>query len=183
MLFSNPHKFGKAIDIRMTPIRVVCNNTLSMALASVKNQGAKLNHRKVFDADHVKETMGLASEKFAQYKDVAQFLASKKFSAKALVQYYNEVFPRTYQGKKPVTVEKFKDLSTTGQDAYAVLETQPGAEMGAGTWWQALNSVTYLTDHKMGREADSRMASAWFGRNQTRKIKAVEKAVEYAEAA
>jgi hypothetical protein len=35
----------------------------------------------------------------------------------------------------------------------------------------------------MGREADSRMASAWFGRNQTRKIKAVEKAVEYAEAA
>ena len=154
-----------------------------MALASVKNQGAKLNHRKVFDADHVKETMGLASEKFSQYKDVAQFLASKNFSAKALVQYYNEVFPRTYQGKKPVTVEKFADLSTTGQDAYSVLETQPGAEMGAGTWWQALNSVTYLTDHKMGREADSRMASAWFGRNQTRKIKAVEKAVEYAEAA
>ena len=51
------------------------------------------------------------------------------------------------------------------------------------TWWDALNSVTYLTDHKMGRESDSRMASAWFGRNQTRKIKAVEKAVEYAEAA
>ena len=25
-----------------------------------------------------------------------------------------------------------------------------GAEMGAGTWWQALNSVTCLTD-KMGR--------------------------------
>ena len=183
LLFANPHEYGKSIDIRFTPIRVVCNNTLSMALASVKNQGAKLNHRKVFDADHVKETMGLASEKFSQYKDVAQFLASKNFSAKALVQYYNEVFPRTYQGKKPVTVEKFEDLSTTGQDAYSVLETQPGAEMGAGTWWQALNSVTYLTDHKMGREADSRMASAWFGRNQTRKIKAVEKAVEYAEAA
>ena len=183
LLFANPHEYGKSIDIRFTPIRVVCNNTLSMALASVKNQGTKLNHRKVFDANHVKETMGLASEKFSQYKDVAQFLASKNFSAKALVQYYNEVFPRTYQGKKPVTVEKFEDLSTTGQDAYSVLETQPGAEMGAGTWWQALNSVTYLTDHKMGRKADSRMASAWFGRNQSRKIKAVEKAVEYAEAA
>ena len=51
--------------------------------------------------------------------------------------------------------------------------------MGAGTWWQALNSVTYLTRAcKMGREADSKMASAWFSRNQTRKIKAVEKAVE-----
>ncbi len=183
LLFANPHEYGKSIDIRFTPIRVVCNNTLSMALASVKNQGAKLNHRKAFDADSVKETMGLASEKFSQYKDVAQFLASKNFSAKALVQYYNEVFPRTYQGKKEIKVEQFKDLSTSGQDAYAVLETQPGADMGAGTWWQALNSVTYLTDHKLGKEADSRMASAWFGRNQTRKIKAVEKAVEYAEAA
>ena len=172
LLFANPHEYGKSIDIRFTPIRVVCNNTLSMALASVKNQGAKLNHRKVFDADHVKETMGLASEKFAQYKEVAEFLASKKFSSKAIIEYYNEVFPRTYQGKKEVKVKTYKDLSANGQDAYAVLETQPGAELGAkNTWWDALNSVTYLTDHKLGRESDSRMASAWFGRNQTRKIK------------
>ena len=35
--------------------------------------------------------------------------------------------------------------------------------------------MTYLTDHEMGRETDSRLASAWFGANQTRKIKAVEK--------
>ena len=183
LLFANPHEYGKSIDIRFTPIRVVCNNTLSMALASVKNQGAKLNHRKVFDADHVKETMGLASEKFSQYKEVAEFLASKKFSSKAIIEYYNEVFPRTYQGKKPIKINTYKDLSANGQDAYAVLETQPGAELGAkNTWWDALNSVTYLTDHKMGRESDSRMASAWFGRNQSRKIKAVEKAVEYAEA-
>ena len=58
-----------------------------------------------------------------------------------------------------------------------------GAEFGAGSWWQALNSVTYLTDHKMGRETDSRLASAWFGSNQSRKVKAVEKAVEFANAA
>jgi hypothetical protein len=128
--------------------------------------------------------MGLASEKFAQYKEVAEFLASKKFSSKAIIEYYNEVFPRTYQGKKPIKINTYKDLSANGQDAYAVLETQPGAELGAkNTWWDALNSVTYLTDHKLGRESDSRMASAWFGRNQTRKIKAVELAVEYAEAA
>jgi hypothetical protein len=40
-----------------------------------------------------------------------------------------------------------------------------------------------LTDHKMGRSADSRMQSAWFGQNQARKVKAVNKAVEYATAA
>lgn len=181
-LFSNPHEYGKSIDIRFTPIRVVCNNTLSMALASVKNTGVKLSHRKVFDPEMVKEHMGIADEKFAQYKEVAQYLASKNFSAESLIQYYNEVFPRTYKGKEEVVVKGFNDLTSNGQKAFEFLETQPGAEFGKGTWWQALNSVTYLTDHEMGREVDSRLASAWFGANQTRKIKAVEKAVEFAEA-
>lgn len=182
LLFSNPHEYGKSIDIRFTPIRVVCNNTLSMALATVKNTGVKLSHRKMFDADMVKEHMGIAHDKFAQYKDVCQFLASKQFSAEALIQYYNEVFPRTYKGKEEIEVKDFLDLTSNGQKAYEVLETQPGANFAKGSWWQALNSVTYLTDHEMGREVDSRMTSAWFGANQTRKIKAVEKAVEFATA-
>ncbi len=32
LLFSNPHEYGKSIDVRFTPIRVVCNNTLTLAL-------------------------------------------------------------------------------------------------------------------------------------------------------
>ena len=34
LLFSNPHQYGKSIDIRFTPIRVVCNNTLTFSLNS-----------------------------------------------------------------------------------------------------------------------------------------------------
>jgi phage/plasmid-like protein (TIGR03299 family) len=180
LLFSNPHKYGKAIDVRFTPIRVVCNNTLSMSLGQNVANSVTMNHRNEFNPDMVKEQMGIASEKFAKYKEMATFLSTKKFSMDALVQYYNEVFPRTYQGKKDVQVKTFADLSSNGQKAYSYLETQPGAHFGEGSWWQALNSVTYLTDHKMGRETDSRLTSAWFGANQSRKIRAVEKAVELA---
>ncbi len=183
LLFSNPHKYGKAIDVRFTPIRVVCNNTLSMSLGQNVANSVTLNHRNEFNPAMVKEQMGIASEKFAKYKEMAEFLSTKKFSMDSLVQYYNEVFPRTYQGKKDVQVKTFADLSSNGQKAYSYLETQPGAQYGEGSWWQALNSVTYLTDHKMGREVDSRLTSAWFGANQTRKIRAVEKAVELAVAA
>ena len=183
LLFSNPHKYGKAIDVRFTPIRVVCNNTLSMSLGQNVANSVTLNHRNEFNPAMVKEQMGIASEKFAKYKEMAEFLSTKKFSMDSLVQYYNEVFPRTYQGKKDVQVKTFADLSSNGQKAYSYLETQPGANYGEGSWWQALNSVTYLTDHKMGREVDSRLTSAWFGANQTRKIRAVEKAVELAVAA
>ena len=175
--------YGKSIDIRFTPIRVVCNNTLTLSLGQKVNNACKLNHRTEFDPESVKVALGIANEKFAKYKEMATFLASKKFTAESLIQYYNEVFPRTYQGKKEVTVQDFKDLTTNGQLAYSFLETQPGAEFGEGSWWQALNSVTYLTDHKMGRNTDTRLASAWFGSNQNRKEKAVNKAVEFAMAA
>lgn len=180
LLFSNPHEYGKAIDIRFTPVRVVCNNTLTFSLQSASVNFVKLNHRTTFDADMVKAQMGLASEKFAKYKEMAEFLSTKKFSVEALVNYYNDVFPHTYnKGKEVKTVE---DLTKNGKAAMDVLYTQPGANYAEGTWWQALNSVTYLTDHVMGRSADSRMQSAWFGQNQTRKVRAVNKAVEYATA-
>ena len=183
LLFSNPHMYGKSIDVRFTPIRVVCNNTLTLSLGQQVANSCKLNHRSEFNPEKVKEALGIAHEKFAKYKEMAEFLSTKKFTVESLINYYNEVFPRTYQGKKEVTVQDFKDLTTNGQAAYSFLETQPGAEFGEGTWWQALNSVTYLTDHKMGRSADTRLASAWFGSNQSRKEKAVNKAVEFATAA
>ena len=182
LLFSNPHMYGKSVDVRFTPIRVVCNNTLTLSLGQKVANSCKLNHPSQFNPNKVKEALGIASEKFAKYKEAAEFLASKRYDMKSLINYYNEVFPRTYVGKKPVAVEDFKDLTSNGQLAYSFLETQPGAEFGAGSWWQALNSVTYLTDHKMGREVDTRLTSAWFGQNQTRKVKAMEKAVEYAAA-
>ena len=181
LLFSNPHEYGKSIDIRFTPIRVVCNNTLTFSLNSASNNFVKLNHRSAFDADMVKEKMGLASEKFAQYRELAEFLSKKRFSMDSLINYYNEVFPHTYSKGKEVKTHE--DLTKNAKAALDVLYTQPGAQYGEGSWWQALNSVTYLTDHKMGRNVDSRMQSAWFGQNQARKVKAVNKALEYAKAA
>jgi hypothetical protein len=71
LLFSNPHVYGKSVDVRFTPIRVVCNNTLSMSLEGKAKNGVKVGHRAEFNADSVKETLGLAHEKFAKYKEMA----------------------------------------------------------------------------------------------------------------
>jgi len=177
LLFSNPHVYGKSIDIRFTPIRVVCNNTLTYSLSSKSSLSYKSGHHTKFDPDHVKETMGLAHEKFAQYKEAALFLGSKKFSVENLLHYYSEVFPKTSGSKE---VEKYEDLSRNAKLAFDALEKQPGAEFAEGTWWQALNSVTYVTDHVQGRSADNRLYSQWFGGNQARKVRALNKAMDLA---
>lgn len=180
-LFSNPHMYGKSIELRMTPTRVVCNNTLTASLNGASKNAMKLNHRRKFEAEFVKEKMGLAHEKFVQYKEFSQFLAKKNASWSDMLQYFNDVFPHANTKKK--VVSGYDDLSTTAQTAFDVLETQPGADYGRGTWWQALNAVTYTTDHLLGRSVDGRLTSAWFGANQSRKLNAVETAIKYAGAA
>lgn len=180
LLFSNPHQYGKSIDIRFTPIRVVCNNTLTMSLESKADRSVKVGHRTAFDAESVKQTLGLAHEKFAKYKEMAQFLASKKMTSDNYIAFLNEVFPRTSGEVESINVDT---ISRSAKQAHSVLDTQPGAEYGEGTWWQAFNSVTFITDHVQGRNAENRLHSQWFGFNQLRKVKAAEKAVEYAMSA
>ena len=180
LLFSNPHQYGKCIDIRFTPIRVVCNNTLTFSLERHADISYRANHSSKFDGDKVKEAMGLAHEKFAQYKEMAQYLGSKRVTAESLIEYYATVFPKTSGSKDIETVD---DLSRNAKLAYDALEKQPGAEYAEGSWWQAFNSVTYVTDHLQGRSADNRVYNSWFGSNQARKVQALNKAMDMAEAA
>ena len=181
MLFSNPHIYGKSANIRMTPVRVVCQNTLNMSMGMESVNEAVINHRRAFNPDAAKETLGLAHEKFMQYKESANFLASKRYTQDNLVTFLNTVFPAANTKRKVVT--EVKDLSTTAKKTLEVMDTQPGAELFPGTFWNALNAVTFMTDHQLGRTADARMTSAWFGVNQNRKLKAVNTALEMAEVA
>jgi phage/plasmid-like protein (TIGR03299 family) len=176
LLFGNPHEYGKCIDIRFTAIRVVCNNTFTMALGNTSDLMVRLNHRRVFDADDVKRTLGIASRKMSTYKEAAEFLSVKRYSTDNLHDYLKAVFPAL--SKKDNSV-----MSRPAEQALAIMDSQPGAEYGQGSWWQAFNAVTYTTDHLLGHSADTRLQSAWYGQNRQRKAVALEKALEYADAA
>lgn len=179
LLFSNPHQFGKAIDIRFTAIRVVCNNTLTLSLDMNTKNGVRLDHRSVFNPEKVKETMGLATGKLERYKEMAEFLGSKQFKKENIVEYFNRVFPLTTNKEVPAD----KPASRAARLAVDLLEVQPGAEFAEGSFWQLYNGATFVIDHKLGRSDDSRMSSAWFGYNKERKIKALNTAMEMAELA
>jgi hypothetical protein len=173
LLFSNFHRYGFSTDVRFTPIRVVCNNTLTLSLNQKVENSVKISHRKEFDADVTKEMLGIAKDKLIRYKEMASFLGSKKAKNEDIVEYFNRIFPAG--GKK--------DVSRKADRALEILHTQPGAKYAEGSWWQPFNAITYLTDHELGRTTDTRMQSAWYGYNKNLKTKALELAVEMAEAA
>lgn len=166
LLFSNPHQYGKSIDVRFTPIRVVCNNTLTLSLNQNVDQYVRMGHQRPFNAEDAMATLGMAQQKLGQYKEAAELLCQKSYTTDDMLNYFNQVFPSASD----------RD-SNKSREAQEVMHTQAGAALGEGTFWQLFNTVTYMTDHTLGRNSDTRLQSAWYGQNQNVKKKALELAV------
>lgn len=174
--FTNFHKYGFSTDVRFTPIRVVCNNTLTLSLNTKVEKMVKISHRREFDGDNVKLMLGVAQEKLAKYKEMAAFLGSKRAKDEDVVEYFKRIFPTGKNAKKQ------DEMCRNAKEALSIVETQPGADYAAGTWWPIFNTVTYMTDHLLGRTQDTRLTSAWYGHNKGLKTRALETAIEMAEA-
>lgn len=173
LLFTLPHEYGRSLDIRQTNTRVVCQNTINLALSGKSEFMVKLNHRSKFDPEIVKEALGLADKRFEEYKEMAEFLAMKKFKKALLGPYFEEIFPSNSK-------KDDEKMSRPAKSCLESMDTQPGHELGEGTWWQAYNAVTFNIDHVLGHGQDTRLQSAWYGQNRKKKLKALELAVEYA---
>ena len=174
LLFCNPHLHGASVQVKTTNIRVVCNNTLTASLDAASDVDVKFSHRTAFDPEVAKKAVFVAKERLQQFKEYAEFLGSKRYTEVEVNAYLQEIFKNHGSGKR---------VGKTAQQAFEILETQPGANIRPGTWWQALNAVTFMTDHVLGKSVDARLASAWYGANARVKDKAVKKVLEYAEAA
>ena len=166
LLFSNPHQYGKSIDVRFTPIRVVCNNTLTLSLNQNVDQYVRMGHQRPFNAEDAMATLGMAHKKLETYKEAAEYLCQKSYTSEQMVEYFNQVFPSAS--------DRDSNKSRVAQE---VMHTQAGANLGEGTFWQLFNTVTYMTDHTLGRNSDTRLQSSWYGQNQNVKKKALELAV------
>lgn len=177
LLFTNYHRYGFSTDIRVTLIRVVCANTIAMALSSSAQKKFKYSHRKSFNPEYAKEVLGIASDTIKDYKEKMSYLGSKKTKDETIVEYFTRLFPGS------ITPREADSLSRNAKNAIARVSTQPGKQFAEGTWYQPYQVVTRIMDHEVGRSPDTRLASSWYGEHQKTKLKALSLALEMAEKA
>lgn len=200
LLVSVSHKWGKSNEIRFTPIRVVCNNTLTMALTDSGRVGFRMPHVRALDSEvfvAAEQALGLAGDRMKEFKEAAEFLSSKQFDKDSIVNYVADLFqPDLLKAQEEIEnmsdtrmianrqtmVEEFK---RTPSLVYQAIDQQPGAKLKSsnGTWWGAMNAVTFVVDHKWGHDRDASLHNAWFGGRASLKQRAMNKAIEYARAA
>jgi phage/plasmid-like protein (TIGR03299 family) len=168
LLFSNSHDGSSGIDIRLTTIRVVCQNTLSMALGQkAEGKAFRRGHNGRYEV--VKEE-AQAFFKFAldQTKEAEQLftrLAAKPCDAQAFENFLKTLMPDL---KKPTSAERDIRVKRAYETKMANLlrareqirkvrgEGIPkrGIPPDATTWWGALNTVTAWVDHLQETQSD-----------------------------
>lgn len=185
LLMSNPHIWGQSIRCQFTSVRVVCNNTLQAAMRSESAGRFTMSHLTEFNDDRQEEAkvaMGIAREQLKLLKEQATFLSKVRVTEESKRLFIARLFqPAILKADNDEEIE----MNRTSKLVSDAVDTSPGADLKSaeGTFWGLLNGVTYVVDHKLGRTQDNRLAQAWFGSKSQVKTKALDLALEMANAA
>jgi len=168
LLLTNSHDGSAVVRAKLTPVRVVCSNTLSIALQG-NEQEVRIRHtanavEKLQDAHKL---LGLTNNLYQQLDTIFNKMALRRVTSKQLLDYVKALVPAnpdaTFQTRNENIRDAILELHESGQ----------GAEMSRGTMWGAYNAVTEFADHvQHSRDMNKQLKSIWFGGGQKLKLKA-----------
>lgn len=180
ILLTSPHEIGNSITVRTTTIRVVCANTMAMAVSENRNPEYRQSHSKTFNLEAAKITIQLAQEQVALHEMEAKALQSLKMSTFDTVRFLashfqplvkrerdEEQFEQTLDNTAKMLIDNPSLQNKTFGNILQSTARAPGATPGNA--WGVLNGVTHWADHVAGKNQDNRLYNSWMG--STGKIK------------
>lgn len=163
-----------ATTAQFTSIRVVCNNTLAVALGN-STGAVKVPHNTSFDPQSVKRQLGISVATWDSFMYQMKGLSERKVMIHEAANYIHRIFSNLDKATSQNTNERAMAKVMTLFDGHG-----KGAELASskGTAFGLLNAVTEFVDHeRRAMSSDHRLESAWFGQGAALKEKALEKAI------
>ena len=160
-----------------TTIRVVCNNTLTIAVNGA-TQAIKVPHSTRFDAQLVKQQLGIAVSQWDGFMYRMKTLAERKVKSHEAMNYFLRVLCDAQPVPGDVSVLSNERALKKVQSLYDGQGRGADLEAAKGTAWGLLNAVTEYVDHeRRARSTEYRMDSAWFGQGAVIKQRALDTAL------
>jgi phage/plasmid-like protein (TIGR03299 family) len=175
VLMSTTFDASGATTNRMTTTRVVCNNTLDVALAD-GSACVRTTHRSKFDAAKVGKELAALAQGVATYKTVGDALAQNEMTREETSAFFKSLLDIPFEAKaEDISGRKMNQFESL-RAAYRT--TQAERNSNAFDSWTALQAVTRYVDHdrsSKGGESkeESRFQSAQFGSGAALKGKAM----------
>ncbi len=165
-----------ATTAQFTSIRVVCNNTLAVALAGGAH-AVKVPHSTSFDPEAVKKQLGISVSSWDDFMYRMKGLSERKVKAVEAERYFLRVFSDQSLNSKSLGQANERAM-TKALELYQGRGKGADLDSAKGTAFGLLNAVTEFIDHeRRARSTDHRLDSAWFGQGAVIKQKALEQAV------
>ncbi len=165
LLACNSHDGTRALRVLRTGVRVVCNNTLTMALGS--GVGISLRHtgRTTQRLEDARRVLGIASRGFRHMNEEMNAMACVQLGTRGLDEYLKRVWP------DDPTAESNEGAVKVRNRMAEIFDDEPQRMPGVrGSVWAAWNAVSQYTDwerrHWGGsreRRDENRLRSIWFG--------------------
>ncbi len=177
LLLSNSHDGKSSVQVKFTPIRVVCQNTLTMAL----NQGRSLKIAHTASLEQrmnlAKWNLGIINTRFTEIADAFKAMAKVEMAKDRLARYLGQVFPEPEDKENKRSLARVLKARSWSEERFAAGRGNNLAGV-SGTLWAAYNGVAEYVDYKLsGRTEEGRLDHVWFGDGYLCKVRAYRAAV------
>lgn len=195
-----------ATTAQFTSIRVVCNNTLAIALKGQNSSAGvvKVPHSTKFDAEKIKQQLGISVRAWEDHMYEMKQLSQRKVTQTEAAAYFDAVFNNTSLSvpeQEDGIIQFYRNVAMQAQSnnpaTKADNKTEPngramskvmtmfngqgrGAELSSAkdTAYGLLCSITEFVDHeRRAMSQDHRLDSAWFGAGAGLKQRGLEQAL------
>lgn len=182
LLLATSYDGTMATQARFTSVRVVCNNTLSLASGQGRAD-VTVPHSTTFDASKVQLDLKIGPA-WDEYQRAAREMTGRVVSRDETVRFLLDVYYGLGSKEEIAEFQADEKNAKAGEKLMLrltkALFESPGAQLSSarGTLWGALNAVTYDVDHQLpSRSQDARLDKAWFGVGNNFKDRAWQKAL------
>lgn len=143
LCFSNTHDGSGAVRVCMTPIRVVCNNTLNLALDSAKRAWSVRHTGSLQSKRHeARACLRMANTYMGALAEKADRMANTAITRDHLNRILDELFPVDEH-----TTEREKQNIKKLRDEYMVCYFAPDLVKFRDTAWGAYNAMSDMITH------------------------------------
>lgn len=144
LVFSNTHDGSGAVKVALTPIRVVCQNTLNLALSTAKRSWAMIHTGAVKEKmQEARDTLSLASTYMTHLGKEFEALRMKKLADKQVMDYIEILLPI----EDDSTPQQIKNMKRLREDMKLRYFEAPDLQDVGKNAYRFINAVSDFATH------------------------------------
>lgn len=145
LCFSNGHDGRFGVKVMLTPVRVVCQNTLNLAIQTAKRSWSTIHTGNIANKmEDARMTLEMSSLYMKELGNIAKYLVIKKVTPTYLNEFLAELFPVNEDEMGKIKVANTLELRNK---VIEIFKNADDLQNYKGTGWGLINAVSDMVTH------------------------------------